>query len=75
MTHETAHPDEKTTEPAASLEESAFDAAEETIEATPSNIEAEAAVSLDAMLTPAAFAPRISPSASPSQPDEPRYSA
>jgi hypothetical protein len=37
--------------------------------------EALSAVSLDAMLTPAAFAPRISPSASPSQLDEPRYSA
>src|ERR1700723_4797343 len=34
--------------------------------------EALQAVSLDAMLTPAAFAPRISPSASPLQPDEPR---
>jgi len=37
--------------------------------------EALSAVSLDAMLTPAAFVPRISPSPSPSQPDEPRYSA
>src|SRR3954467_5101561 len=48
MTHETAHTDEETTEPSISLEESAFDANEETIEAVPSNIEAEAAVSLDA---------------------------
>jgi FeS assembly SUF system regulator len=37
--------------------------------------QALSAVSLDAMLTPAAFVPRISPSSSPSQPDEPRYSA
>jgi Rrf2 family protein len=37
--------------------------------------EALSAVSLDAMLTPAAFVPRISPAPSPSQPDEPRYSA
>jgi FeS assembly SUF system regulator len=37
--------------------------------------QALSAVSLDAMLTPAAFARRISPSANPSQPDEPRYSA
>ena len=37
--------------------------------------EALSAVSLDAMLTPAAFAPRILSSPSPSQPDEPRYSA
>jgi FeS assembly SUF system regulator len=37
--------------------------------------EALSAVSLDAMLTPAAFVPVISSSPSPSQPDEPRYSA
>jgi FeS assembly SUF system regulator len=37
--------------------------------------EALSAVSLDAMLTPAAFIPRTSPSSIPSQPDEPRFSA
>jgi len=37
--------------------------------------EALSAISLDAMLTPAAFVPQISSSPSPSQPDEPRYSA
>jgi FeS assembly SUF system regulator len=37
--------------------------------------EALAAVSLDAMLTPAAFLRRNSPSRNPSQPDEPRFSA
>jgi FeS assembly SUF system regulator len=37
--------------------------------------EALSAISLDAMLTPAAFAPRIFPSASSSQSDEPRFSA
>lgn len=37
--------------------------------------QALSAVSLDAMLTPAAFLPRISTASSPSQPDEPRYSA
>jgi FeS assembly SUF system regulator len=37
--------------------------------------QALSAVSLDAMLTPAAFVPRISPAPNPSQPDEPRYSA
>lgn len=37
--------------------------------------EALAAVSLDAMLTPAAFAFRASSASSPSQPDEPRFSA
>src|ERR1700746_3660786 len=37
--------------------------------------EALSAISLDAMLTPAAFVPRISSSPSPSQPDELRYSA
>jgi DNA-binding IscR family transcriptional regulator len=37
--------------------------------------EALSAISLDAMLTPAAFVPRISSSPNPSQPDEPRYSA
>jgi FeS assembly SUF system regulator len=37
--------------------------------------QALAAVSLDAMLTPAAFVPRHSPVSSPSQPDEPRYLA
>lgn len=37
--------------------------------------EALAAVSLDAMLTPAAFAFRVSSASSPSQPDEPRFSA
>jgi DNA-binding IscR family transcriptional regulator len=37
--------------------------------------EALSAISLDAMLTPAAFALRVSPSPSPSQPDEPRFSA
>jgi FeS assembly SUF system regulator len=37
--------------------------------------QALSAVSLDAMLTPAAFVPRISPSSKPSQPGEPRYPA
>jgi FeS assembly SUF system regulator len=37
--------------------------------------QALSAVSLDAMLTPAAFVTRLSPPSSPSQPDEPRYSA
>jgi FeS assembly SUF system regulator len=37
--------------------------------------QALAAVSLDAMLTPAAFVRRGFPSPNPSQPDEPRYSA
>jgi FeS assembly SUF system regulator len=37
--------------------------------------QALSAVSLDAMLTPAAFVLRTSPSSTPSQPDEPRYSA
>src|ERR1700745_2249731 len=37
--------------------------------------EALSAISLDAMLTPAAFVPRISSSPNPSQPDESRYSA
>jgi FeS assembly SUF system regulator len=37
--------------------------------------QALSAVSLDAMLTPAAFVPRNLSSANPSQPDEPRYSA
>jgi FeS assembly SUF system regulator len=37
--------------------------------------EALSAVSLDAMLTPAAFLPRISPLVNPSQSDEPRFSA
>jgi len=37
--------------------------------------QALASVSLDAMLTPAAFVRRISPSPNPSQSDEPRYSA
>ena len=37
--------------------------------------EALAAVSLDAMLTPAAFVFRASSSPNPSQPDEPRFSA
>jgi FeS assembly SUF system regulator len=37
--------------------------------------EALAAVSLDAMLTPAAFAFPVSSSPNPSQPDEPRFSA
>ncbi|MGC2200176.1 MAG: SUF system Fe-S cluster assembly regulator [Stellaceae bacterium] len=37
--------------------------------------EALSAVSLDAMLTPFAFVPRPSSSATPSQPDEPRFSA
>jgi FeS assembly SUF system regulator len=37
--------------------------------------EALSAVSLDAMLTPAAFVPRAFPSSSRSQPDEPRYLA
>jgi len=37
--------------------------------------EALSAISLDAMLTPAAFVPRTFPSANPSQPDEPRFSA
>jgi FeS assembly SUF system regulator len=37
--------------------------------------QALAAVSLDAMLTPAAFVPRNLPLANPSQTDEPRYSA
>jgi len=37
--------------------------------------QALSAVSLDAMLTPAAFVRRISPSPNPSQSDEPRYSA
>jgi FeS assembly SUF system regulator len=37
--------------------------------------QALAAVSLDAMLTPAAFVLRAFPSPNPSQPDEPRYSA
>jgi FeS assembly SUF system regulator len=37
--------------------------------------QALAAVSLDAMLTPAAFMPPAFPSNNPSQPDEPRYSA
>ena len=37
--------------------------------------QALAAVSLDAMLTPAAFVLRTAPSANPSQPDEPRFSA
>ncbi len=47
MTHETAHPDEKTTEPSISLEESAFDANEETVEALDVNTQIDAAVSLD----------------------------
>jgi hypothetical protein len=47
MTHETAHPDEKTTEPSISLEESAFDANEETVEALDVNTQTDAAVSLD----------------------------
>src|SRR5438105_14550003 len=37
--------------------------------------QALSAISLDAMLTPAAFVPRTFPSSNPSQPDEPRYSA
>ncbi len=37
--------------------------------------EALSAISLDAMLTPAAFATWTSPSPTPSQPDEPRYLA
>jgi len=37
--------------------------------------QALAAVSLDAMLTPAAFIPQAFASPNPSQPDEPRYSA
>src|SRR6202048_1820103 len=37
--------------------------------------QALAAVSLDAMITPAAFVLRTSSSSIPSQPDEPRYSA
>src|SRR5215468_12059625 len=37
--------------------------------------EALSAISLDAMLTPAAFAPHTFPSADRSQPDETRYSA
>jgi FeS assembly SUF system regulator len=37
--------------------------------------QALSAISLDAMLTPAAFVPRSPHSTSPSQPDEPRYSA
>jgi FeS assembly SUF system regulator len=37
--------------------------------------QALSAVSLDAMLTPFAFVPRMSPSTNPSQPDEPRFSA
>src|SRR6478609_6529679 len=47
MTHETAHPDEKTTEPSISLEESAFDANEETVEAIDVKTQTDAAVSLD----------------------------
>ena len=47
MTHETAHPDEKTTEPSISLEESAFDANEETVEAFDVATQTDAAVSLD----------------------------
>src|SRR5207302_2394916 len=37
--------------------------------------QALSAISLDAMLTPAAFVPRTFPSSNPSQPDEPRYFA
>src|SRR3954467_13518471 len=47
MTHEAAHPDEETTESSISLEESAFDTNEETVEAPDVNTQNDAAISLD----------------------------